>query len=119
MPAYEEISRLVPQAYERLERKRRAVGFASKTSIFLSLGDGTALQVSLNGGGYGCVSEEVVKHQDGFVFFQTDPRLLLWLLKGPGHAQWGNTEIGSHIQYLRRPNIYERGLYYVLASFHA
>ena len=85
----------------------------------LSLGDGTALKVALNGGGYTYVSEEVIKQQDGFVFFQTDPRLLLWLLKGPGHAQWGNAEIGSHIQYLRRPNIYERGLYYVLASFHA
>ena len=53
-----------------------------------------------------------------FVSFKTDPRLLRWLLKGPRYAHWSNAEIGSHIQYMRRPNIYERGLYYVLSSFH-
>jgi UDP-MurNAc hydroxylase len=118
MPAPDELRRLVPKAYERMERKRREFGFESATVALVSLGDGTAVSVSLKGGGCEYVPEDTANRPAGFVSFRTDPRLLLWLLKGPKHAHWSNAEIGSHIQYVRRPNIYERGLYYVLSSFH-
>ena len=118
MPALDELRQLVPKAYARMERKRRELGFESKTIALLSLGDGTALGVSLQGDGCAFVADDAANQPDGFVSFRTDPRLLLWLLEGPQHAHWSNAEIGSHIQYIRRPNIYERGLYYVLSSFH-
>lgn len=72
----------------------------------------------MKGDGCECVPDDTANQSDGFISFKTDPRLLLWLLKGPQHAHWSNAEIGSHIEYVRRPNIYERGLYYVLSSFH-
>lgn len=119
MPAPEELTRLVPKAYERMERKRRELGFETTTIALLSLGDGTALRVSMKGDGWDIVPDDSAHQPDGFVSFRTDPRLLYWLLKGPKYAQWGNAEIGSHIEYVRRPNVYERGLYYVLSSFYA
>ncbi len=118
MPTADELRRLIPQAYERMERKRHEVGFQSKTVIFVSLGDGTAVRLPLRGGSYEFAPEDTGTWPDGFVYFRTDPRLLFWLLKGPSHAQWSNAEIGSHIEYVRQPNIYERGLYQVLCSFH-
>ena len=118
LPGTDELGSLIPKAYERMERKRREVGFGSETVALLSLGDGAAVSVSLKGDGYEFVSEDTTNRPGAFVSFKTDPRLLRWLLKGPRYAHWSNAEIGSHIQYMRRPNIYERGLYYVLSSFH-
>ncbi len=37
---------------------------------------------------------------------------------GPKFAHWNNAEIGSHLQFEREPNIYERGLCYSLSFFH-
>src|SRR5260370_37579734 len=105
IPARDELRRLVAKAYERMERKRRELRFESTNIALLSLGDGTALRVSMKGDGCECVPEDTANQPDGFVSFKTDPRLLFWLLKGPQHAHWSNAEIGSHIEYVRRPNI--------------
>jgi UDP-MurNAc hydroxylase len=49
---------------------------------------------------------------------ELDLRLLKWILDGPKFAVWNNAEIGSHIQFSRNPDKYERGLYYSLSYFH-
>ena len=71
---------------QQQERKRRELGFESTTLALLSLGDGTALRVSMKGDGCECVPDDTANQSDGFISFKTDPRLLLWLLKGPQHA---------------------------------
>ena len=53
-----------------------------------------------------------------FVKMELDLRLLKWILDGPKFAVWNNAEIGSHIQFSRNPDKYERGLYYSLSYFH-
>ena len=53
------------------------------------------------------------------ILIETDERLLYWLLQGPKKAHWNNAEIGSHIQFRRLPNIYERGLMYCLNFFYS
>jgi len=35
------------------------------------------------------------------------------------YAHWNNAEIGSHIEFERQPEIYERKLYYSMNFFHA
>jgi UDP-MurNAc hydroxylase len=45
-----------------------------------------------------------------------DPRLLVRLLKRQYH--WNQAEIGSHLQYARHPNVYERAPYLALSYLH-
>ena len=40
------------------------------------------------------------------------------ILSGPKNAHWNNAEIGSHLTFERKPDNYERGLYYCLSYFH-
>lgn len=118
-PPIDELMALVPKAYERMERKRRQLGFETPTRVLVDFGNGTLARLSLVGEGFGFVTEDVIQAEERFVLFRTDPRLLLWLLQGPRHAHWDNAEIGSHIEFERRPDVYERGLYRVTCSFHA
>ena len=54
-----------------------------------------------------------------YVSYKVDYKLLNRILKGPRFAHWNNAEIGSHIEFSRRPEIYERKLYYSMSFFHA
>jgi UDP-MurNAc hydroxylase len=118
-PPPDALRQLIPKAYERMERKRQELGFQSETRAILSLGDGSAARVTFNGGGFDYMNEDAADQHDRFVLFRMDPRLLLWLVKGPKHAHMNNAEIGSHIEFIRHPNIYEPGIYLVMCYFHA
>ncbi|CAN1593468.1 Beta-lactamase superfamily domain containing protein [Candidatus Pelagibacterales bacterium] len=58
------------------------------------------------------------KNKGSFVLYKTDPRLLKWLLMGPKYAHWNNAEIGSHINFFRYPDIFERNVYASMCYFH-
>ena len=51
------------------------------------------------------------------------PDYLNWLLKnillGPRNAHWNNAEIGSHIKFTRKPNVFERNIYDSMCFFHS
>ncbi|HVA50824.1 MAG TPA: MBL fold metallo-hydrolase [Pirellulales bacterium] len=117
-PDIDPLLAMVPRAYERMERKRRQLGFSSQTRLFVCLGDGVSARLSFSGEGFGFVAEDEARTHDSYVLFRADPRLLLWLLKGPEFAHWDNAEIGSHIEFKRQPNRFERGLYHVMCFFH-
>ena len=53
-----------------------------------------------------------------FVLYKVDPRLLKLLLNGPRYAHWNNAEIGSHLNIIRNPNIFERQVYGSMNYFH-
>lgn len=53
-----------------------------------------------------------------YVRLTVEHNLLHRLLRGPKYAHWNNAEIGSHIQYERKPNTFERALYHCLCFFH-
>ena len=50
--------------------------------------------------------------------YKTDSRLLEQLLKGPKFAHWNNAEIGSHINFFRSTDEYERNLHSSICFFH-
>ena len=53
-----------------------------------------------------------------YVIYETDLRLLKFLLIGSKYAHWNNAEIGSHIKFYRKPDVFERELYYSMSYFH-
>lgn len=40
------------------------------------------------------------------------------LLMGPRYAHWNNAEIGSHLKFFRKPNIFEKNVYGSMVYFH-
>lgn len=104
-------------AFERAEAKRREFQVASPTTVYIDLSGGHFARVPMCGGaltigdGPGADEQHVV--------FRTDLRLLKRILSGPSQAHWNNAEIGSHVEFERSPDVYERGLYHVMNYFHA
>jgi UDP-MurNAc hydroxylase len=145
-PSLAELLDLLPAAYARLETKRAEIGFRSVVTLIVPLTDGTSACISLAGEGWRRrddgsaysqdppgerpalaahagdgrpASQSLSQHDPPYLCVRTDPRLLKRLLSGPKHAHWNNAEIGSHLEFARQPDVFERGLHHVLSYFHA
>ena len=110
-PNIDELLKLIPKSYARFNDKRKKIDFSTETKINLKLIQGKSVVISCNDQGYEITTSEQTKINK-FISMETDSRLLYWLLQGPKKAHWNNAEIGSHIQFRRLPNIYERGIMY-------
>ena len=53
-----------------------------------------------------------------FCLSPLNPRLLRSLLKGPRFAHWNNAEIGSHINFLRDTDTFQRDVHLIMSYFH-
>ena len=115
-PDQAEIERLAMAAFSRLSAKRREIGFESDTTVYVDLGSDYLVRVPMKDGELSIVREP---RAENHVRIATDPRLLRRLLSGPRFAHWNNAEIGSHIRYERRPDLFERGLHHTMCFFHA
>lgn len=63
----------------------------------------------------------LVKKKDlinNYVIFKIDIRLFELLLKGPRFASWNDAEGGSHVNFYRKPNVFDRGLHQIMKDFH-
>lgn len=60
-----------------------------------------------------------IKNINKYVIYDLDIRLLKNILLGPRNAHWNNAEIGSHIKFTRKPNVFERNIYDSMCFFHA
>ncbi len=111
----DELDELVSGAYRRFADKVKEIEFATDTQIVLKTDKasyvfGTSREV-----------EKLDLHHSAaepFVQISLDHNLLHRLVRGPRFAHWNNAEIGSHLQYLRKPDRFERGLYHALNFFH-
>jgi UDP-MurNAc hydroxylase len=117
-PSVEELKELIPASYRRFELRRREIGFWSDTLILISLSSELYIGFSFDGNGYRYIGEKQIRTLDHYVKLSLDRRLLKRILRGPAFAHWNNAEIGSHIRYDRKPNIFERGAYHCINFFH-
>ena len=118
-PDIESLLSMIEKAYVRMEKKRREISFSSSTRVLLDLSDDDVLSISMNGEGYEYIKSGEIKSMSRFVHCYIDLRLLNRILKGPMFSHWNNAEIGSHIIFDRKPEVFERGLYYVMCFFHS
>jgi UDP-MurNAc hydroxylase len=110
---------MIEKAYARMEKKRKEIHFCSPTRVLLNVSGEEMVSISMNGEGYERIKNGGVSHLNGFVRYHIDLRLLNRILKGPRFAHWNNAEIGSHIIFERKPEVFERGLYHVMCFFHS
>lgn len=118
MPTLDSLKPLLLAAYERMENVRRSLGYKTDTEVIVPLVNDHNAVISMKGEGFKVLKDEDLPVEN-FVQLKVDPKLLLWILKGPEFAHWQNAEIGSHIKYFRKPEIFERSLYYCMNFFHS
>jgi UDP-MurNAc hydroxylase len=117
-PNIDNILKLLPNCYDRFEKMRQRIHFSSKTQLLLNIPGKNIICISCDGDGFSLLLKTKIHELEKYVMFTVDPRLLIRLLRGPKFAHWNNAEIGSHILFERKPNEFERGLYYCICFFH-
>ena len=118
-PKMEDFLSLIPKCHERFESKRNQLNFSSNTSVLIHLPENKMLLLHPNDSLPEIIPQKNIEKFNQFLLIKTDSRLLLRLMRGPQYALWNNAEIGSHLEFTRKPNIYERGLFYCLNFFHS
>ncbi len=116
-PSLQQFLELIDKAYNRYEAKRNELNFQTETNVHIYLPNDKMAKISCCGGGYKII-DMADFDRTNFVSYEVDFKLLLRILKGPRYAHWNNAEIGSHIQFARNPEVYERALYFCMNYFH-
>lgn len=98
-------------AHQRLKSKLLFYGFSTQTNVYLDIGEESVFCIPFNGENVRIVPANEIK--EPFVTIGLHPGLLEMILNRK--AIWNNAEIGSHLTYDRKPNDYERGIYYFLS----
>jgi len=119
IPELESFVKLLPQCYNRFNNLRQKIGYETDTKIILGLTDDKCVIISCDGNGYELVDNYKRTKIEKFISMDLDSRLLYWLLQGPQKAHWNNAEIGSHIQFVRIPDVYDRGLIHCWNYFYS
>lgn len=117
-PTLDQLLELLPKAFDRYSHKRNELNFTTKTNVYLHLIDNKMVKIPCNEDTYSIIDENEF-NDDQYVTYKMDPKLLLRILKGPKYAHMNNAEGGSHIEFTRKPEIYERKLYYSMNFFHS
>jgi len=114
---FDEIYNLSKKAYEKFLDKNLINNINLKSDIFIKVNK-KSLMISADKSLSAVNSEEINKKSKKYVCYEVDIRLLKRLLMGPKFAHWNNAEIGSHIKFFRKPNIFERDIYNSICYFH-
>lgn len=110
----EELISLAELAFKRYFNKMRELNYNSLTNVYVYINK-KILKLPHNGHGLEVVNSI---NDSNYVSYKMDPRLLRLLLKGPAFANFNNADIGSHIDFKREPDVYDRKLYYLMNYFH-
>ncbi len=117
LPSFEEIYELSKKAHQRFLDKNLINNIKLQSDVFIKV-NGKSLMVGIDKNLSVINSEEIDKKSKKYVRYETDIRLLKRLLLGPRFAHWNNAEIGSHLRFFRKPNVFERDLYNSICYFH-
>ena len=117
-PNIDELKDLLNQSYKKLFEKNKELEFSSPTNVLIKYDSNKICNLSMNNNIlHFCDLSDM--HEDNYILMGLDNRLLHLILKGPKYAHWNNAEIGSHINFYRRPDVYERGLFNSLCYLHS
>ena len=117
LPSFDEIYELSKKAYQKFLDKNLINNVNLKSDIFIKV-NGKSLMLGVDKNLSVVNSEEIDKKSKKYVSYETDIRLLKRLLMGPRFAHWNNAEIGSHLKFFRKPNVFERDIYNSMCYFH-
>ena len=117
IPSFDEIYELSKKAHQKFLDKMLINNVRLKSDIFVKV-NGKSLMLGKDKNLLVVKSDEINLKSKKYVRYETDIRLLKKLLIGPRYAHWNNAEIGSHVKFFRKPNIFERNIHGSMLYFH-
>ena len=117
VPNFDEIYELSKKAYQRYCDYNVINSVKPEADIFVKV-NGKSLMLSKTQNLSVVCTDEIDKLSKKYVTFETDIRLLKKLLAGPKYAHWNTAQIGSHIKFFRKPDLFERNIYRSMIYFH-
>lgn len=117
-PSFDEIYELAKKAFINFLDKNLINNVKLKSDIFIKVRE-KSIMLSMDKNLLAIKTDEIDQKSQKYVVYETDSRLLKKLLMGPKFAHWNNAEIGSHLKFYRKPNVFERDIYLAMCHFHS
>ena len=114
-PKFDDILDLTKKASEKFLEKKLLNNVKFKSDIIFNIED-KYIKVDKETNEVNSIQKEELKNN--YIIFKIDIRLFELLLKGPRYASWNDAEGGSHLTFLRKPDVFDRGLHQLLQHFH-
>ena len=114
---FDEIYELSKKSLERYLHRKLLNNLVTDTNIILDIGN-KMIEIDNKKNNLNVINSESLEKRKKFVKYKLDNKLLKKILMGPKYAHWNNAEIGSHIQFFRNPNVFERKIYESMCYFH-
>ncbi|MDC0516792.1 MBL fold metallo-hydrolase [Candidatus Pelagibacter sp.] len=118
IPDFDSIYNLCQKAYVKYLDKKIINNIKLSTDIYIQYFNKLIKIPKEENSKLSVIDKNKIDQNSKFVIYRTDPRLLELLLNGPRFAHWNNAEIGSHVNFYRKPNIFERDVYASMCYFH-
>ena len=116
--SFNDIEELIPKAFEKFNRKRKEFNYTSKCTVLIPIPNNRCVVLPMDGNDFKILEVDRINETE-YVKLTVDNRLLKWILLGPKYAHWNNAEVGSHIKFERKPEKFDRALYFLLSFFHS
>ena len=113
----EEIFDKASRAMVNYLKKKNELNMNINSDIYFRVND-KYIDIKKNASKIKIINKNEINLNNNYVIYDIDKRLLSRLLSGPKYAHWQNAEIGSHLNFFRSPDIYERDLYFSTIYFH-
>ena len=114
-PKFDKILNLTKKASEKFLEKKLLNNVKFNSDIVFNIED-KYIKVDKETNEVKLIQKEELKNN--YIILKIDIRLFELLLKGPRYASWNDAEGGSHLTFLRKPDVFDRGLHQLLQHFH-
>ena len=111
----DELYNLFETAFVKFQDKIMFNNLKFKTVGYIDLG---LKYIEFSHKSFDLINKKNSKFNKPYTVCNLDRKLLKKLLMGPKFAHWNNAEIGSHVNYYRKPNIYEKEFYMAMSFLH-
>jgi UDP-MurNAc hydroxylase len=116
LPSDELLCDLFSEALPRLKRKQLEVGLFEDMSLVFDLPSGNFGVINLMESEFS--KADNIQEIKTYHRFKLDPRLLRRALIGPHMANWNNIEIGAHLEFDRKPDVFRPEIHILINALH-
>lgn len=117
-PEMQELKPLLEKSGHNMFNKISKLGICSKKKVLINIKKNLFYMIDFKKRVHHFIKKPDLPKKS-FIKLDLDIRLLKLILQGPQFAHWDNADIGSHIQYSRNPDVYDRQLNHALNFFHS
>ena len=100
------------------EKKAEELNFITDKNIYIELPELKMVKIDVKRKEYKIIDKSDF-NDNKYVIHKLDFKLLYRILRGPQYAHWDNATVGSHIQFYRKPDVYEKKIHWCMNYFHS